>query len=79
MFQRNPIVYYAGYDPGSGEATLAIVPEDNVHQLAVHTIPSVIAEVLGLLKATERNERLGRLREADVSRPDTVQRPWIWI
>jgi len=42
--QKNPAIYYVGYDPGSGDATISIVPEDNVHQLAVQTIPSVIAE-----------------------------------
>lgn len=38
-------VFYGGFDPGSGNATLSVVPSDGVeHDINVQTIPSIISE-----------------------------------
>lgn len=41
---RMPI-FYGGFDPGSGNATLSVVPSDGIeHEINVHTIPSIVSE-----------------------------------
>lgn len=44
-FYSETPVYYGGFDPGSGEATLSLIPTDDVDlSLDIYTLPSLIAD-----------------------------------
>src|SRR5947199_7427836 len=44
-FHSDTPVYYGGFDPGSGEATLSLIPTDDVDlSLDIYTLPSLIAD-----------------------------------